>query len=250
VSPAFTDISGGPVTLTISVAVQNLTGSTVDVPMELGVHHILTYQGVDVRDGQPGQPGISFPTGAAKDTTQALYGTQRTGTFTIPAAGGTISFDVTFSSCGYFQIDFHNRTKQGNTILASGFTRVLGCQFGPRLTPGFWKNHQTATEAQLPQTLGGYTVSTFAQVTAIFDAMKCSAPVNCLAAHLLAAQLDVSAGSSPCIQSTIDDANAFLVSVSYAGPGSYTLTSAQATQALSLEQALDDYTNDSSSATC
>src|SRR5690242_5723679 len=48
VSPAFTDISGGPVTLTISVAVQNLTGSSVDVPMNLAVHHILTYQGVDV----------------------------------------------------------------------------------------------------------------------------------------------------------------------------------------------------------
>src|SRR5712691_11968939 len=50
--------------------------------------------------------------------------------------------------------------------------------------------------AQVPQTLGGYTVSTFAQASAIFDAMNCSDAINCLAGHLLAAQLDVSIFSS------------------------------------------------------
>lgn len=253
VSPAFTDISGGPVTLTISVAVHNLTNQDQDVPMDFSVHHVLTYQGVDISDGQPGQPGISFPKGAASQTTQVAYGPRQTNTFSIPAASdGSISFQATFSTCGYFQIDF-NRTDQTNhkkVWLASGFTRVLGCQFAQRFTPGYWKNHQAATEARLPQTIGGDTVSTFAQVTAIFDAMKCSAPVNCLAGHLLAAQLDVANGSSACIQSTIDDANAFLTSVSYTGPGSYTLTSTQKAQALALEQALDSYTNDSSAATC
>ena len=110
--------------------------------------------------------------------------------------------------------------------------------------------HQSATEALLPQTLGTYVVSTFAQATAIFDAMKCSAPANCLAGHLLAAQLDVSRGASTCINSTISDANAFLTSISYSGPGSYTLTASQASQALALESTLDAYTNDSTSATC
>ena len=65
---------------------------------------------------------------------------------------------------------------------------------GTRFTPGYWKNHQAATTAHLPQLLGSYTVSTFAQATAIFDAMKCSDAINCLAGHLLAAELDVASG--------------------------------------------------------
>ena len=65
-----------------------------------------------------------------------------------------------------------------------------------------------------------------------------------LAAHLLAAQFDVSSGSATCINGTIATANAFLQSVGYAGPQSYSLTSAQASQAISLEVTLDNYTND------
>jgi hypothetical protein len=76
--------------------------------------------------------------------------------------------------------------------------------------------------------------------------MKCSDAVNCLAGHLLAAQLDVANGSSSCIAGTISDANAFLTSVGYAGPASYTISANQRAQALSLEQTLDNYTNDSS----
>jgi len=128
---------------------------------------------------------------------------------------------------------------------------VPGCGgSGTRFTPGYWKNHEAATTALLPQTLGGYTVSTFADAVAVFDAMKCSDAVNCLAGHLLAAQLDVANGSSACIAGTISDANAFLTSVGYAGPASYTITSSQRAQALSLEQTLDNYTNDSSGTTC
>jgi hypothetical protein len=74
--------------------------------------------------------------------------------------------------------------------------------------------------------------------------------VNCLAGHLLAAQLDVANGSSTCIAGTISDANAFLTSVGYAGPGSYTITASQRAQAISLEQTLDSYTNDSTSTSC
>jgi hypothetical protein len=128
---------------------------------------------------------------------------------------------------------------------------VPGCgQNGQRFTPGYWKNHQDATTALLPQTLGGYTVANFAQASAIFDAMKCSDPVNCLAGHLLAAQLDVANGSSTCIGPVISQANQFLTDVSYAGPASYTISGSQQATALSLEQALDSYTNDSTSTTC
>ena len=121
---------------------------------------------------------------------------------------------------------------------------------GQRFTPGYWKNHQTATTALLPQQLGNYTVSTFAQAKAIFDAMKCSDAVNCLAGHLLAAELDVANGSSICITGVIFQANVFLKNVGYAGPGSYTISASKRAKAISLEQALDNYTNDSTSTSC
>jgi hypothetical protein len=140
----------------------------------------------------------------------------------------------------------------GSFVMYSSAKAVVpGCgQHGTRFTPGYWKNHQAATAALLPQSLGGYTVSTFAQAKAVFDAMKCSDAVNCLAGHLLAAQLDVANGSSTCIAGVIAKANTFLTNVGYAGPGSYTISASQRAQALSLEQALDNYTNDSTSASC
>jgi hypothetical protein len=85
---------------------------------------------------------------------------------------------------------------------------------------------------------------------AVFDAMKCSDAVDCLAGHLLAAQLDVANGSAACIAPVIAQANAFLTSVSYAGPASYPISAAQRAQALALEQILDNYTNDSTGTTC
>src|SRR5439155_1180747 len=74
----------------------------------------------------------------------------------------------------------------------------------PALTPGYWKNHQAATTAHLPQQLGGYTVATYQQAVDVFNAMNCSnsSPQNavgCLAGQLLAAELNVDNGSNPCI---------------------------------------------------
>lgn len=138
-------------------------------------------------------------------------------------------------------------------VFYSGTRKVVpGCGqgTGQRFTPGYWKNHEAATAGLLPQSLGGYTVSTFAEAQAIFDAMKCKDAVDCLAGHLLAAELDVANGSSTCIASVITQANDFLTSVSYAGPQSYTISSSQRSQALSLEQTLDNYTNDSTSSSC
>jgi hypothetical protein len=142
----------------------------------------------------------------------------------------------------------------GDFVMYSSSKAVVpGCGqsgTGQRFTPGYWKTHEAATTALLPQTLGGYTVSIFADATAVFDAMKCSDAVNCLAGHLLAAQLDVANGSSTCISGVIFQANQFLIKVNYAGPGSYTISAAQRAAALSLEQELDNYTNDSTSTSC
>jgi len=80
--------------------------------------------------------------------------------------------------------------------------------------------------------------------------MKCSDAVNCLAGHLLAAQLDVANGSSICITGVIFQASQLLTKVAYAGPGTYTISAGRRAQALHLEQQLDNYTNDSTSASC
>jgi Na+-transporting NADH:ubiquinone oxidoreductase subunit NqrA len=74
--------------------------------------------------------------------------------------------------------------------------------------------------------------------------------INCLAGHLLAAQLDVANGSSICITGVIFQANQLLTKVGYAGPASYTISATRRGQPRSLEQELDNYTNDSTSTSC
>jgi hypothetical protein len=171
----------------------------------------------------------------------------------VRGTSGTLTLPVPHTATCSFQADVKVQVGGvGDFVMYSSAKAVVpGCGgSAKRFTPGYWKNHEAATTALLPQTLGGYTVSTFAQALAIFDAMKCSDAVNCLAGHLLAAQLDVANGSSTCIAGVISDANAFLTSVGYAGPASYTISASQRAQALSLEQTLDNYTNDSTSTTC
>jgi hypothetical protein len=171
----------------------------------------------------------------------------------VQGTSGTLTLPVPKTATCSFQADVKVEVTGTSTFVMYSSTKAVvpGCGGSmTRFTPGYWKNHEAATTALLPQTLGGYTVSTFAQAVAVFDAMKCSDAVNCLAGHLLAAQLDVANGSSTCIAGTIADANAFLTSVGYAGPASYTISASQRAQALSLEQTLDNYTNDSSGTTC
>jgi hypothetical protein len=142
----------------------------------------------------------------------------------------------------------------GPFVYYSGLQQVVpGCGqsgTGQRFTPGYWKNHQTATTALLPQPLGGYTVSTFTEAAAVFQDMNCSDAVNCLAGHLLAAELDVANGSSICITGVIFQANRFLKHLGYTGPGSYTISASQRLQAIAFEMELDTYTNDSTSTSC
>jgi hypothetical protein len=119
------------------------------------------------------------------------------------------------------------------------------------LTPGFWKNHESATSRLLPVKLGPYTVSTFSQAQAVFDAMNCSnsssqGAFGCLAGQLLAAKLNVkNGGPTPtCATSAITSADTLLTSGGYIGPsGTYTLTATQRSQAVALANTLSTYNN-------
>ena len=136
---------------------------------------------------------------------------------------------------------------------------VTNNDIGPRQTIGYWRNHPEQTTALLPQLLGSYAVTTFAQAAAVIDAANCSSSkadaIACLAAQLLAAKLNLANASDPCIQATVTKTNSFLnggtvtaggvtaTGIVYTGPGSYPLTSTQRSLALILKNALDSYNN-------
>jgi hypothetical protein len=141
---------------------------------------------------------------------------------------------------------------------------IVNNDIAPRLTQGYWKNHAAQTTALLPQKLGNYPVATFAQATAVFNKSNCSSSkpndaIGCLAAQLLAAELNLANGASPCIQPTVNKANTFLkggtvtvsgtttIGINYVGPsGTYTLTANQRTVALALQTALTRYNENTS----
>lgn len=137
VSPAFYDVHSANVIFRFTA--HNKTNGALNVPVVFSVHHILTYQGVNVSDGQPGQPGITFGPGAAQQTTQAPaagVGDQSRILSIAKGATITVEFDATITQCGYFQVDVgnHNAESHAHTTMSSGFTRVLGCT-GPTPTP-------------------------------------------------------------------------------------------------------------------
>ncbi len=113
---------------------------------------------------------------------------------------------------------------------------------------GYWKDNFAETGVFLPLTLGDFGISDVSTVRAVFTETNCGKKHNdaagCLAGHLLVAKLNVANGSDGCINLTIREANAPLVSIGYHGPsGSYTLTKAQRRTAISLKDALDSYNN-------
>lgn len=168
---------------------------------------------------------------------------------------GTLTIPVPQTATCSFQADVGVQINGTGSFVRYNSAKAVvpGCGqsgTGQRFTPGYWKKHEAATTALLPQTLGTYTVSTFAQALAIFNAMKCTQAINCLAGHLLAAQLDVANGSSICISGVIFQANRLLIKVGYAGPGTYTVGPKRRAAAINLAQELDNYTNDSTSTSC
>jgi hypothetical protein len=136
------------------------------------------------------------------------------------------------------------------------------------LTLAYWKHHKAPVSATcgpsngcrrtgpwtsqfLSQTLGGYSVDTTQEAIAVWAAKNCGsskAPqvIGCLAAHLLAAKLNVANAASTCIAGTLAGADAFLTGVTYAGPsGTYPLTSGQRDLAIQLKNTLKAYNNGS-----
>ena len=87
-------------TVDFNVAVTNLTATSQTVALNFSAHHILTYNGVDVSDGQPGQPGITFNGPAG--TTQALMpGTQAFTDTWNPSGTMPLPLPYRFGACGY-----------------------------------------------------------------------------------------------------------------------------------------------------
>jgi hypothetical protein len=132
-SPSFMTIGPSGATITFTISITNLTSQPQAVTLDFNVHHVLSYYGLNVADGQPGQPGITFKPGDAPNTVQQVVGTPQFVTMTFPpAAAGptTLTLQQTVDMCGYFQVDVgqHKTATQPQANLSAGFTRVLGCQ--------------------------------------------------------------------------------------------------------------------------
>ena len=137
--------------------------------------------------------------------------------------------------------------------------QITPCFFQPTgssnaaLGPGYWKNHQAQTTALLPQPLGGFSVAAWSEAQAVFNANNCGAKtsqgaVGCLAASLLAAELNEANGAAavPCVLTAISNANAFLNGLPYTGPtGTYTLSKTDRQNAIGLATSLDNFNNGS-----
>jgi hypothetical protein len=136
-SPASYTLSNGSVTVEFDVVAKNLTETSQTVALHFSADHILTNNGVNVADGQPGQAGITFsgPTG----TTQALVaGAQSFSETWDSNQTQTLELAYTFNACGYYQLDLWAPNKgeqeeqgRSHATLASGFVRVLGCTSDP-----------------------------------------------------------------------------------------------------------------------
>ena len=204
---------------------------------------------------------------SANQFTMTINGVTATGGNSFPGAESpgtnkTVtpgSYNVTETGpAGY--VAFPSADCTGTIALGQTKTcTIVNNDIAPRLTQGYWKNHAPQTTALLPQKLGNYVVGTFALATAVFNASNCSSSkqndaIGCLAAQLLAAELNLANASSPCIQPTVNKANTFLkagnvtvsgmttIGINYVGPsGTYTLTTKQRAVALALQAALARY---------
>lgn len=149
-APAYYDLSQGPAIGTFSYTVTNLTTSTIDTNVEFIADRILTYEGIDVSDGQPGQPGLTESELGANfaQTTQQYNVVYETQPLSLaPSAVQTVTFGFQLTECGYYQFDSDAVHNAVPGLFATGFTRVIGCTPPKPLgdqgcTPGFWKNQR------------------------------------------------------------------------------------------------------------
>jgi uncharacterized repeat protein (TIGR01451 family) len=214
----------------------------------------VTYTYNETNDGTEPLTGVTLTDDMCSPVTRGPDSPGNNDATLAPGETWTFTCSHTFTTAGTFTNTATATGIMSNDQAAPNETAQATVTVTPAvqaLTPGYWKNHEAATTALLPQTLGSFTVSDFATATAVFDAMNCSNSgkstqnaVGCLAGHLLAAKLNVANGASSCIAPTITAADAFLVSIGYTGPaGTYTLTAAQRATAISLKSTLDSYNN-------
>jgi hypothetical protein len=119
----------------------------------------------------------------------------------------------------------------------------------PNFMPRYWKTHAAITTALLPQSLGNYSVSTYAEAEDVLSEVGCSqvGGLNCMAEMLVAAELNLADGGSTCIvtNGTTNAAKNLLTKYSYSGPGTvYTLSAADQSLAISLYDELSAYNID------
>jgi hypothetical protein len=201
-----------------------------------------------VDGGTPGSLGPQFCVTAAGGSKTYTY----TRTFTGPSAG-TTGTCVTHNNVAKYA---DNSTPQQT---GSSSATVKLCSYGPRFTPGYWKNHLAPlgyagcntlpsgtscgsngpfASQDLTITLGVYPVNTIVKAANVFVAMSCSfsgssnnqsqQAIGCLAGKLLAAKYDVSINkSNTCIASVVALADKFLTNppASSVTFGGYTATS-------------------------
>jgi hypothetical protein len=158
-SPFTYNTYNGSVSINFDVVTKNITDDPQTVALTFSAHHILTYNGVDVSDGQPGQPGITFS--GPDGTTQALMpGSQPFTETWTPMGTQNLALTYNFTACGYYQLDVWAPFSQGGdngrgrATLASGFIRVLGCGTSPTPTPTPTAT-PTATPTSSPTPSGG-----------------------------------------------------------------------------------------------
>lgn len=187
---------------------------------------------------------LNCTTGAGAGDTEPLVAGVANSASSGALAAGSYSYQATYNGeAGVYPTSTGVCEPLTVTIVPTG---------NANFTPGFWKNHKNATTPLLPQTLGPYTVHTFAQAQGILSGMGCGSvgALNCMAGMLLAADLNLAQGGPTCIvtNGTIAMANALLTTYSYNfttnGLKPYTLSPTDQAKAMALHDALSAYNID------
>jgi hypothetical protein len=151
-SPASYDISSRPVTVVFTTRVENLTDHVVSVTVDVGVHHLLTYYGRNVADGEPGKPGITFKGTDPPNLTEETYGTPFKMQLTVQPKGAApqlVTFRTVMTGCGYFQFDIGKHVNGIHDNLAAGYARVLGCKTSTGGTGGVGGSSATSPHGEV-----------------------------------------------------------------------------------------------------
>jgi hypothetical protein len=133
-----------PATLSFQFDVTNLTNEQQSMSLSLSVDHIITYQGLDVSDGQPGVINGAVVDGHDAPSTQVQDAHPTFTTLSIaPNATQTMHMSRTLAAgqCGYFQVDVAKAGLESQKGLIGFAIRVLGCTTpvtipSPSPTPG------------------------------------------------------------------------------------------------------------------